>query len=165
MCEIGVLCFPPLQQFFFFGVMSDPHIALTRALSQSGLTYKKQRELHLQMAQDLERGPADRFPDAPRNYIARARDLLFPVSLPQFGPLNISQSQGRREVVPWRKAWDLLLQELFHNSFRPNWKRPVSEIHDAMIEVITSQAKNDFPLPAPPRWAAEPFFFLAILPN
>ena len=78
MCEIGVLCFPPLQQFFF-GVMSNPHIALTRALSQSGLTYKKQRELHLQMAQDLERGPADRLPDAPRNYIARVRDLLFSV--------------------------------------------------------------------------------------
>ena len=164
MCEIGVLCFPRLQQFFF-GVTPNPHIALTRALSQSGLTYKKRRELRLQMAQDLERGPADRFPDAPRNYIARVRDLLFSVFLPQFGPLNNSQSQGRREVVPWRKAWDLLPQELPHNSFRPSRKRPVSEIYDAVIEVITSQAKNDFPLPAPPRWAAEPFFFLAILPN
>ena len=69
----------PSPTTVFFWVTSNPHIALTRALSQSGLTYKKQRELHLQMAQDLERGPADRFPDAPRNYIARVRDLLFSV--------------------------------------------------------------------------------------
>ena len=74
--------------------MSDHHIALTGVLSQSGLTPEEQRELLLQLVQGLERAPVGRLPDAPDDYVARAKDLLLSVFLPQFGPLNISQPHG-----------------------------------------------------------------------
>ena len=110
----------------------------------------------LQLAQDLEGAPASRVPDAPNDYVARVKDLVFSVFLPQYGPLNIPRPDGQGEVAPRSRAWDLLPQEL-RNSPHPTWNRPVCEIHDASIEVITSMAKNEFPLSAPPRWAAEFF--------
>ena len=74
--------------------MSDHHIALSGVLAQSGLTPEEQRELLLQLVQDPERAPAGRFPDAPNDYVARVKDLLLSVFLPQLGPLNISQPHG-----------------------------------------------------------------------
>ena len=137
MREIGVFRLRPLHQCpstrVFFWAKSDHHLALTGGLSQSGLTAEEQLELLLQPGQDLERAPAGRFPDAPCDYIARAKDLLLSGFLPQFGPLRIFHPRGQCEVVPRSKAWDLLLRELSRNSFSPNWKRPVSEMHDAAI--------------------------------
>ena len=53
------------------------------------------------------------------------------------------------------RTWDMVSRELFHIPLRPDWNRPVSEIRDAVIEVITLMARNEFPLPVPPLWVAE----------
>ena len=139
--------------------MSDHHVALPGVQPQSGLAAEEQRDLLLQLVQDLD-SRVGRFPDAPREKIARAAGLLFLVYLPQFGPLNFSQPQGQREGIARGKARDLVSPELLHNSFRSDWQRPVGGIYDALIEVITTMAKNAFPLSAPPRWVAELFSIL-----
>ena len=141
--------------------MPDHHHALAGVLSQSGLTPEEQRKLLLQSVPDLGRVPAGRFPEAPNDYFARVKDLLLSVCLPQFGPLGISQPQGQCEVGPRSKACDLVSQELFRNSLRPDWKRPVCEIHDAMIEVVTLMARKEFPLSVLPRWVAQLFSALS----
>ena len=68
---------------------------------------------------------------------------------------------GPCEVIPRSKAWNLVSQELLHNSLHHDWNRPVSEIRDAMIEVIPLMARNEFPLSAPPRWVAELLWVLS----
>ena len=103
-----------------------------------------------QLAQDLEKVPFSRFPDAPNDYIARVKDLLFSVFLSQFGPLDIPQPNGQGEDVPRSVAWDSLAKELVRNSLHPTWNRLACEIHDALIEVITSMAKNQFRPSVPP---------------
>ena len=97
--------------------MSEPHIAVVGAPSQSGLTNEEQRDLITQLVQDLDLR-VGRFPTAPNDNIARVKGLLSSVFLPQFGQLNISQPQGPCEVIPRGKARDTVLRELFHNSFR-----------------------------------------------
>ena len=97
--------------------MTDHHIAVVGALPQSGLTTEEQRDFLLQLVQDLD-SRADRFPNAPNDYIARAKALVFSVLHPQFGPLEISRPWGPREVIPRGEARDMVSQELFHNSFR-----------------------------------------------
>ena len=134
--------------------MSDLHTAFSGVPPQSGLTSEEQRDLLLQLVQDLD-SRAGRFPNAPNDYIARAKDLLLLAFLPQFGPLNIPQSLRQREGIARGKARDLVSPELLHNSFRSDWQRPVGGIYDALIEVITSMARNEFPLSVPPRWVAE----------
>ena len=91
-----------------------------------------------------------RFPDAPSDYVARVAALLFSVLLPQFGPLNIPQPDGQGEIAAGGATWDLLVKDLISNSLHPAWDRPIREIRDALIEVITSMAKNEFPFSAPP---------------
>ena len=77
--------------------MSDHHIALTGVLAQSGLTPEEQRELLLQLVQDPERVPVGRFPDAPNDYVARAKDLPSSVFHPQFGPTFV--------CIPFSTPW------------------------------------------------------------
>ena len=58
--------------------MSDHHIAVVGALPRSGLTTEEQRGLLLQLVQGPD-SRVDRFPGAPNDYSARAKDLLFSV--------------------------------------------------------------------------------------
>ena len=68
---------------------------------------------------------------------------------------------GPCEVILRNKASGLVSRELLHTSLRPAWNRPVSEIRDAAIEVITLVARNEFPLSAPPRRVAELLWVLS----
>ena len=75
------------------------HIALTGVLPQSGLPNEEQRDLLLQLARDLEKVPASRFPEAPNDYIVRAKYLLFSVLPRQVGPLDIPQLNRQGDVA------------------------------------------------------------------
>ena len=94
----SLLCVTSLAQLLAFGAMTS-HIALTGVLPRSGLPNEEQRDLLLQLARGLEKVPASRFPDAPNDYIARAKYLLFSVFPPQVGPLDSPQLNRQGEVA------------------------------------------------------------------
>ena len=99
--------------------MTSHHIALAGVLPQTGLFNEEQRDLLLQLVRDLVQVPVSRFPDAPNDYIARGTDLLFFVSLPLFGLLNIPQPNGQGEVAPRSRPGICLRRGLFVIAFIP----------------------------------------------
>ena len=91
-----------LSQLPFLGVTSSKYSPLTGVLSQSGLSDAEQRELVLQLVHELDKAPVSRVPDAPNDYIARVKDLLFSVFLPRIlggRPLSPALDTGMSEFI------------------------------------------------------------------
>ena len=125
-----------------------------RELSRAGLSPSAQKELLAQLAPTLE-CRARYFPDAPRAYLARVKDLLIPAFLPQTGPLSITMDPpAAPERISRCRAWELVYLEF---SLLGGPRRPVHELHSVLVDVICMMARNEFPLTVPPRWLSELF--------
>ena len=125
-----------------------------RELSRTGLSPSAQRDLLATLATAID-CRARYFPDAPRPYLARVKDLLMSAFLPQKGPLLLDAdpptTPGR---ISRSRAWEIAFFEL---SLLDGSRRPARELHIVLIDVIHMIARNEFPSFLPPRWLSELF--------
>ena len=103
-----------------------------RELSRTGLSTAAQQELLAQLAPTID-CRARYFPDAPRAYLARAKDFLISAFLPQKGPLSITlDSPTSPERLSRCRAWELVYPEL---SFLGGSRRPVNELRIVLMAI------------------------------
>ena len=97
-----------------------------RELSRAGLSTAAQQELLAQLAPTID-CRSRYFPDPPRPYLARVKELLLSAFLPQKGHLSISlDSSSSPERMSRCRAWELVYMEL---PLLGDSSRPVNELH------------------------------------
>ena len=133
--------------------MSVSANAWLRQLNGSGLTREKRQDLLRQLPQRLDRA-SRYFPEVPEGYISRVRELLLSALFPQQGPLLLSLSPGETEQLSRAQAWEILRSELHALN---GAGKPSDELHELLVDIVSMLSKNEFPLPARPRWAVDLF--------
>ena len=125
-----------------------------RELSRAGLSTTAQQKLLATVATTID-CRTRYFSAPPRPYLARAQQLLTSAFLPQKGPLLLSwDPSSPPERLSRCQARELVFLEL---PLLDGPSRPVGELHIVLTDVISTMARNEFPLTAPPRWLSELF--------
>ena len=83
-----------------------------RELSRTGLSATEQRDLLQRLAWTIDRRTRY-FPDSPRAYVERMKELLPSAFLAQKGPLTLANSPADpSDVISRSRAWELAYLEL-----------------------------------------------------